>query len=158
MHRQHNWTSENQSQLKSQKSPCGKSTHARLHTHARAHAHSHAAVNIRQVSSVQSRAPYRSSCHSSVSPFTKHGSFSTWQYVVRVTFTGMSHGIKRRPKHCNSAWHFVGSVPPGQIILTVNFWKILPLQNRRNAPRYVLHTMSALITKKIPRLDNIYLI
>lgn len=75
-------------------------------------------------SSVQCWPSYRSSCHSSVSPFTKHGSFSSWQYVARLTFTVESHGIKRRPKRCSSAWHFFGSVPSGQIILTANFWKI----------------------------------
>lgn len=138
------------------KSPCGKSTR----THTCAHASTHTDEQLlcsEYPSSVQSWASYRSSCHSSVSPFTKRGSFSTWQYVVHLTFTGMSHGIKRRAKQCNSAWHLVGSVPPGQIILTVNFWKILPLHNRRKAPRCVSHTMSPLITKKIPWLNNIYL-
>lgn len=53
MHRQHNWTSENQSQLKSQKSPCGKSTHARLHTHACTHAHGHTRTATLQWTSVK---------------------------------------------------------------------------------------------------------
>lgn len=63
---------------------------------------------------------------------TPLGSFSTWQYVVCMTFKGTSHGIKRRFEHCNSVWHFVRRVLNGQILLTGNFWKIL--QNIRKPP------------------------
>ncbi len=60
---------------------------------------------------------------------TSHEPFSRWQYVVCMTFKGMSHGITRRFEHCNSTWHFVKSVLNGQIPLTWNFCKILLLQN-----------------------------